>query len=76
MAVFSHMTIHMREVAALFERAKLYRQEALSVHKPGSSIVEDSPIKVLSTHETEAICHGYFCHIKRATLLYMRARCL
>jgi hypothetical protein len=55
---------------------KLYRHEALSVHKPGSSIAEDLPIichEVLSTHETEAICHGYFCHIKRATLLYMRA---
>jgi hypothetical protein len=63
-------------MAALFERAKLYRHEALSVCKPGSSIAEDSPIichKVMSTHERKAIRHRYFCHIKCATLLYMRA---
>jgi hypothetical protein len=57
------MTIHMREVAALFERAKLYWHEALSVHKPGRSVAKDLPISCLSTHETEAIHHGYFCHI-------------
>jgi hypothetical protein len=66
------MTIHTREVAALFERAKLHQHEALSVHKPGSSIAEDLPIichKVFSTRERKAIHHGYFCHIKCTTLL-------
>jgi hypothetical protein len=76
MEVSSHITIRTHKVADLFERAKLYRHEALSVHKLGSSIAEDSLIicrEVLSTHKTEAILHGYFCHM---ILLYMRARCL
>jgi hypothetical protein len=61
MAVFSHVTIGTREVAALFERAKLHQYEALPVHKPGRSIAEDSPIicrKVLYTYERKAIRHG------------------
>jgi hypothetical protein len=45
------MTICTRLVAALFERTKLYQHEALSVHKPETSIAEDSPISCLSTQE-------------------------
>jgi hypothetical protein len=45
MPVFSDMTIHTQEVAALFEHMKRFRHEALSVHKPGSSIAEDSRIQ-------------------------------
>jgi hypothetical protein len=36
------------EPAALFELAKLYRYEALSVHKPESSIAEESPIIIVA----------------------------
>jgi hypothetical protein len=74
MKVSSHMTICTREVAALFERAKLYRHEALSVlDAPLRRIHRSSATKSCPNTREKLLATDILPHKMRNIIIHARA---